>query len=236
MLFAGSRQTAILADLKKRRGPRPSARKNGDGVPSLAAPAFPPGAASCEPMQNYDIVMLAMLAIAAIFGAVKGLAWQLAALGSLVASYFVALRFSPVVASHVGGPAPWNRFLAMAILYCLCGALIWYAFHLVSRFVDRLKLRDFDRQLGALFGCATAVVVCVVLTFFAVTLSDQSRSAVLASRSGHFIAALLDQADGVMPRELHDFLDPYLRRLEKELKPAGGAPSATTAGVERGSS
>ncbi len=180
-------------------------------------------------MQNYDIAMLVVLAGATIFGAVKGLAWQLAALGSLVASYFVALHFSPDLAARIGGQPPWNRFVAMAILYVGAGAAIWFVFHLVSGFMDRLKLRDFDRQLGALFGCATAVVLCVVLTFFAVTLSDPTRAAVLESRSGYVIAALLDRADGLMPRELHEVLDPYMHRLEQELKPAGGAPAAPRA-------
>jgi len=171
-------------------------------------------------MQNYDILMLVVLAGATIFGAVKGLAWQLAALGSLVASYFLALHFSPGLAQSIGAQAPWNRFAAMAIIYVGSGAVIWYFFHLVSKFVDRLRLRDFDRQLGAMFGLATAVVACVVLTFFAVTLSETARAAVLSSRSGYYTSVLLDKAQGVMPPELHEVLDPYVNRLEKELKSA----------------
>ena len=41
-------------------------------------------------MQSYDIFMLAVLVITTIWGLWKGLAWQLASLGSIFLSYFVA--------------------------------------------------------------------------------------------------------------------------------------------------
>ena len=65
---------------------------------------------------------------------------------------------------------------------------------------------------------------CVVITFFAVTLSERVRELVLQARSGYYIAVLLNRADAVMPAELHEVLDPYLHRLEKELEPASTAP------------
>jgi len=175
-------------------------------------------------MQIYDIIMIGVLVAAAGFGMIKGLAWQVATLGSLVASYFVALRFSPQVADLFGEHVPWNRFAAMALLYVLTGGGIWYLFRFVNDFMNRLKLREFDRQLGLLSGAAKGVALCVVITFFAVTLSDRSRDAVLESHSGHYIAVLLARADAVMPAELHQVLDPYLHRLEQELEPAAAEP------------
>jgi membrane protein required for colicin V production len=180
-------------------------------------------------MQLYDLIMIAVLVGTTAFGTIKGLAWQLAAIGSLVASYFVALRFSPVVAPIFGDHVPWNRFAAMALLYLFTGAAIWYLFRFVSDFMNRLKLREFDHQLGFLFGAAKGVALCVVVTFFAVTLSQQARTHVLESRSGHYIAVLLAQADAIMPAELHEVLDPYLHQLEQQLQPATGAEEHKTA-------
>ena len=94
-------------------------------------------------MQIYDMIMVGVLIGAAAFGMIKGLAWQVAALGSLVASYFVALRFSPQLAELFGDHVPWNRFAAMALLYVLTGAGIWYLFRFVNDFMNRLKLRDY---------------------------------------------------------------------------------------------
>ena len=54
----------------------------------------------------------------------------------------------------------------------------------------------------------------------------------LESRSGHYIALLLDRAEGVMPHELHEVLDPYLHKLEKELEP-GAKPETESAAPPR---
>ncbi|MEX2111760.1 MAG: CvpA family protein [Pirellulales bacterium] len=170
-------------------------------------------------MELYDICMLVVLVAATLYGAWKGMAWQIASLASLVLSYFVALRFSPQIAHNFGDQAPLNRFIAMFVLYVATSVGIWLVFRIVANFLDRVKLREFDRQLGALVGAAKGVLLCVAITFFAVTLSAKARGLVLDSRSGHYIAILLARADTVMPQELHDVLDPYLQKLEKELDP-----------------
>jgi membrane protein required for colicin V production len=177
-------------------------------------------------VEVYDICMLAVLALATLFGAYKGMAWQVASLASIVASYLVALRFSEQFAPRFGDQAPLNRFIAMFVLYMVTSLGIWFAFRIVKNFIDRVRLREFDRQMGALVGAAKGVLLCVAITFFAVTLSERARSAVLQSRSGYMIAQLLDRAEGVMPRELHGMLGPYLNQLEEQLKPGQNPETA----------
>jgi membrane protein required for colicin V production len=176
-------------------------------------------------MESYDILMLVVLAGATLFGAWKGMAWQLASLSSLAASYLVALRFSAELAPYFGSQAPLNRFVAMLVLYGVTSLGIWFTFRVISGWLDRCRLKEFDRHIGGLFGAAKGVLLCIGITFFAVTLSQVAREEVLHSRSGYYIAVLLDQADAVMPQELHEVLDPYLDRLERELDPA--APAGT---------
>lgn len=171
-------------------------------------------------MELYDICMLVVLVGTTVFGAWKGMAWQVASSASLVASYAVSLRFSAQLAPRFGQQAPLNRFIAMFVLFAGTSLAIWLLFRVVAGFLNRMRLKEFDRQMGALFGAAKGVLICVAITFFAVTLSAQARTAVLKSRSGYYIAVLLDRADGVMPRELHEVLDPYLKKLEQELDPS----------------
>jgi len=170
-------------------------------------------------MQPYDLAMAAVLAIAAIYGAWKGMAWQIASLTSLIASYFVSLRFSEPLAPYFGQRAPLNRFLAMLAIYLATSLVIWLAFRVVSQAINRIQLKDFDRQIGGLFGAAKGVLLCVAITFFAVSLSEPARAMVLKSRSGYYIALLIDRADPIMPKEIHDVLGPYLRKLEERLDP-----------------
>jgi membrane protein required for colicin V production len=170
-------------------------------------------------MDWYDILMLVVLGGATIFGAWKGMAWQVASVASLVLSYFVCLKFSASLSPVFGDNAPWNRFVAMLVLYLCTGAAVWLAFRLVAGLLDRIKLRDFDHQIGAIFGLLKGVLLCLAITFFALALSPNMREHILQSKSGRAMAVLLDKADAVMPPELHEVIGPYLHKLEDGLNP-----------------
>jgi membrane protein required for colicin V production len=62
------------------------------------------------------------------------------------------------------------------------------------------------------------VLLCVLITLFAVgLLSDAQRQQICNSKSGYYIAVLLDKADMVIPTELHQLLDPYIDRLDRNV-------------------
>ena len=173
-------------------------------------------------MQGYDVLMIIVLVAAVVWGAWKGFAWQVASLASLVASYVVAITFrqqaSQLVSQFVDAAPPWNIFLAMLILFLGTSLVVWLAFNLVAELIEKVKLKEFDRQVGAMFGLAKGVLLCVLITLFAVTLlSEPQRKAICTSRSGYYIAVLLDHADAVIPNEVHDVLGPYIDRLDSQV-------------------
>jgi membrane protein required for colicin V production len=172
-------------------------------------------------MALYDIIMLAVLVLAVLFGAWKGMAWQLASLASLVLSYMLALQFSGQVAPLLSIDPPLNHFVAMLIIYAVTSLVVWLVFRMVADAIDRVRLKEFDRQMGALFGAAKGVLFCVAITFFAVTLSEKSRGMVREARSGLYIAHLIDRADAAMPEDLHQHVGPILHRLEERLDEDG---------------
>lgn len=182
-------------------------------------------------MQAYDILMLIVLGLAVVWGAWKGLAWQIASIASIGLSYFVALHFRLPLARVINASPPWNIFLAMLILFLGTGMIVWVGFNLISEVIERVKLKEFDRQLGALFGAAKGVLLCVLITLFSVALlGDIQRQAICTSKSGYYIAVLLDRADVVIPRELHEVLAPYLERLDRDIPhphTAGSFPTPT---------
>jgi len=171
-------------------------------------------------IQNYDFLMLAVLVGTILFGAWKGVAWQVAALASLVVSAGVAVHCSAPLAPYFSAQEPWNRFLAMLVLYVLTAGVIWLLFRLVAGIIDRLKLKEFDRQLGALFGLAKGLLYCVIITFFAVTLSEPARQAVLRSRSGDFIARGIQHANPILPEDVRSWLGKYIDELDEKLHAA----------------
>ncbi len=181
-------------------------------------------------MQIYDVLMLLVLFAATLFGLWKGLAWQIASIASLAISYFVALRFSTQLAPTFGDSAPFNRFVAMLVIYIATSLIIWTLFRVVSGMIDRVKLVSFDHQMGALVGLFKGVLFCVAITFFAVTLLPQpQKESILASSSGRYIVALLDKTHTIVPPEIHEVTAPYLHtteeRLDRSYQPAPGQES-----------
>lgn len=169
-------------------------------------------------METYDIMMIGVLVAATLFGAWKGLAWQIASLAAIIASYYVAFNFRDQVAEQIHTTPPWNVFIAMLLLYVGTSFVIWVVFRLVSGVIDRVKLKEFDRQIGALFGLAKGVLLCVIITLFAVTLATEAqRQAIIRSKSGYYIAVLLDKSDPVLPKEVRDVLHPYIHQLDEQL-------------------
>jgi membrane protein required for colicin V production len=164
----------------------------------------------------FDLAMLGVVLAATIWGAWKGMAWQLAAFASIVLSYVVALKASGPMAEHFSAEAPWNRFLAMLVIYLAVSLIVWLLFRAVHGMIERVKLVEFDRQIGALFGALKGVVLCLAITFFTVTLSEDARQLILTTYSGRYAAQIIDWAHPIMPPEIHDVLEPYIHQLDQD--------------------
>ncbi len=171
-------------------------------------------------IQPYDILMLAVLVGLAVLGAWKGVAWQIAALSSLVVSWIVAVRFGTTLAPLVSDNEPWNKFIAMLLLYLGTSLAIWSFFRLIKGMIDRVQLKDFDRQMGALFGLVKGVLWCLLITFFAVTLSETSRQWVLQSKSGYYTALLIQHGTPILPEDVRNLLGKYIKQLDEGLEGA----------------
>jgi membrane protein required for colicin V production len=176
-------------------------------------------------VQYYDLFMVLVVIGATIFGFWKGMAWQIASLASLVVSIFVAAKFRNQLAPMFGQQAPMNQFAAMLAIYAGSSFVIWMAFRFVSGAIDKVKLQAFDKQMGALFGFAKGVLMCVAITFFAITLLPQLQGqAIVNSKSGHYIVAFLNRAETMVPPEYHQAIVPYLDKVEERI--STGNPNA----------
>jgi membrane protein required for colicin V production len=173
-------------------------------------------------IEGYDLVMLGILAAAAVLGYFKGILWQIAWIAGIGASATAALRFGGPLAPFFGSQAPWNRLVAMLALYVATSLAVWLAFSVVSGLVKTVQLSSFDHQLGLLLGLAKGLLLCVVVTFFAVTLAPGYREQIVGSTSGRLVAELIVRADQVLPPDVVETVKPFVDRFEDELRrPAG---------------
>lgn len=164
----------------------------------------------------YDFLMLAVIVLSTVFGAWKGMAWQLAAVASLLLSAAVAVRLGDPLMAYIDLAPPWNRCVAMVALFLATSLAVWLLFRVVSGIIDRVRLKEFDRQIGALLGAAKGVLWCAVITFVMVVFVESSRPKVLRTYSGYYTARLIQQASPVLPPEIAEVLDRYIQEVRRE--------------------
>lgn len=179
---------------------------------------------------SYDVLMLLVLGGAILFGWWKGLAWQVASLAALVASYFVAVQFRDPLTKMLGIDQPWAPFLSMLILYVVTSMAIWLAYGYIRVSIERMHLKSFDSQIGALVGAVKGALLCMVITMFAVSLlGDGVRRSIMQSHSGATIARTINRLNALVPKEIHQFIDPLVsdfnNRLAQPLPPADAETS-----------
>ena len=177
-------------------------------------------------IEGYDLVMLGILAAAAVLGYFKGIVWQIAWIAGIAASGFLALRFSGPLAPMFGQQAPWNRLIAMLAIYVGTSLAVWLVFRVISGAINAIHLSAFDHQLGLLLGIAKGALMCVVVTFFAVTLAPAYRNQIVASRSGRLVAEIIMRADEILPPKIVEPVQPFVKQFEDQFRQpaAGGLP------------
>jgi membrane protein required for colicin V production len=113
-----------------------------------------------------DIAMLAVIALSAIIGAVRGLTFEVLSLLGWIAAWFAGLWIGPLIGPHlpIGTPgSPLNGIAAFACAFLIVLVLWGFGARAVSALVGKTLLRPLDRLLGAVFGLARGVLVLLVL-------------------------------------------------------------------------
>lgn len=178
------------------------------------------------PIATFDLIVLILVGVSLIRGAWRGFAWQVASLASMIVGTVAAVRFGPQLGERLSAETPWNHYLGMFIVFAASGLLIWMLFRWISAAIDRMKLKDFDRQLGAVFGAIKGLLIAGIVAFFGVTLSEGFRVVVLSSRSGPVLTKLIERAATVLPPEVRRQMGEYLDEFERQRSPQQGLPGS----------
>jgi membrane protein required for colicin V production len=166
----------------------------------------------------YDALMLLIVFVAVIQGAWRGMVWQIAPIASLVLGYIVAYPMSANVAHYFGEP-PTNRLFAMIAIYLAVSLAVYLMVRSVRESLERLKLVEFDKHLGALLGGVKGVLFTVVLTIGLLSVSTQARTIILPSETRTISARLMAAISPILPQAFNDLIRPYVEKLHEG--PAG---------------
>jgi membrane protein required for colicin V production len=159
-------------------------------------------------MTPYDGLMIGVVVAGMIWGALRGITWQLASLASLVLGYAGAMTLSGQIAPYLPGQPIVARAISMLIAYVAISAGIFGAAWLVRATLRRLKFEAYDRHLGMLLGGAEGGLLGIVLTLFVLSLAPGTRGPILESRSGRVVGSLLAAVEPLLPGEIRAELGP----------------------------
>lgn len=165
-------------------------------------------------MAIYDMLMIVIMIGAILLGAWRGMAWQLAPIASLVCGGVAAHQFADKLAPWFGEKGPANYLFALLSIYVAVSLSIYMVARSVRNAIEKFKMEAYDRHLGAMLGGVKGLLLCLVVTFFLVTMSPPAREHIRTSHSGYFAAVLMDRMHDVMPPAVLEAIEPYIHSLD----------------------
>lgn len=167
----------------------------------------------------YDVLVAGILIFFTLRGAMRGVVWQIAGIAGIVICFMFADAISNAVGPYIHLEPPLNHWVALAGAYL---ALSFVCFGLARAFhewMEKNKLKEFDRHLGAVFGLVKGLILALVLTFFVVTVSEKAHERLKDSYSARYSAIIMDRLHPVLPARLHDSLAKYIHSLDADNLP-----------------
>jgi uncharacterized membrane protein required for colicin V production len=167
-------------------------------------------------MTMYDALMLLIVVVCFFQGAWRGMVWQIAPVASLIGGYLVAYPMSATVAEYFGNP-PLNRLWAMLVIYLAVSMAVYLMVRSIRESLERMKLVEFDRHLGALLGGLKGVLFTLALTIGLISISAQAREIILKSESSTIAARIMTVVSPILPTALNDLVRPYVEKLHEHV-------------------
>jgi len=173
-------------------------------------------------MTAYDAVMIGLIVAGMVWGAVRGMTWQVASIASLALAYLFAHQVSGKLAPYIPGEPLVKRGGSMLAAYVLLSAGVYFVAWPVRASLKKLKFEAYDRPLGMLLGGLEGALLGLVGTLFVVSLAPATRDPIFASHSGRAVARLMDSAGPALPKEVRDVVTPFWAHVKE------GDPEAET--------
>ena len=163
----------------------------------------------------YDLIVLGILLVAAYRGLQRGVIYQLAAIASVVLCFVFAEAISAAAAPMVPLQPPLNNWVVMVGAFVAFSFVSFGAARVLDAAVEKAKMREFNRHLGAAFGAVKGAALCLVLTFFLVTMSTKTHDALAQSRAARVATTIMYKIHPVMPEKLQVAVERYLYQAEQ---------------------
>ena len=172
--------------------------------------------------QVYDIIILILVGWLTLRGAMKGMVSQLASLAAVAASFWASVRFGPVLEpimqSTLKVQPPWDKVLAITIAFVGASIAVAVLHRVLAKIISAIRLKKYDMACGAGIGFLKGVLIGMIITFFAIMLSEQSREMVLQSRSGKVLVRAIQYTQALLPEDVSVLIETNLEGFQRQIE------------------
>ena len=177
-------------------------------------------------MTVLDIVIFAVIAACAIYGARQGLIRELSHIVAFALGLFLAVKLHSTAARLLFYKLPPNTALLAAFLglLLLVLAAVYLAFSYVKSTADKFKLGPADHVAGALIGAIQGALVCALIIFSLMNFSSALPSSYLKrSRVAAFLLDRSESISGVIPES---YVSKFMSIFGSKRSPEGDSAGA----------
>ncbi|WP_422923537.1 CvpA family protein [Singulisphaera sp. PoT] len=157
-------------------------------------------------MTYYDGAMVGVIVAGMVWGALRGITWQIASIASLVLGYMVAHPLSAQLAPKFPGDPVMARALAMMAVYAGVSGGVFLAAWLIRATLKKMQFEAFDRHLGMVLGGLEGALIGLVATFFVASLAPSTRGPIFSSPTGKIVGQVMATVGPVLPTEAREAL------------------------------
>ena len=183
-------------------------------------------------MSVFDLIVLAILAALTLRGIWKGMVSQIVSVASFFVCWIVATRFGSLVAPTIPVEAPWNQVLAMAVVFLITLVALRFATAALEKLIKHWHLAKLNTLLGGALGFVKGLLICMIITFFAVMFSEASRIVVFNSVTGNSLVRLITQIGVFVPRDSYEFIHTQLAQFQNHIDQAVPGQTPETVPVQ----
>ena len=179
-------------------------------------------------MSVFDLIILAILAVLTLRGIWKGMISQIVSVAAFLVCWLVATRFGSLVAPTIPLEAPWDQVAAMAIVFLITLVAIRFGYTALEQLIRHWHLQKLNTLLGGVLGFTKGLLLCLIITFFAVMLSETSRAVVFNSQSGIHLVQLITRISLFVPGDSYEFVHAQFAQFQNQVDKAipGQSPDA----------
>jgi membrane protein required for colicin V production len=180
----------------------------------------------------FDLIILTILAALTLRGIWKGMVSQIVSVTSFFICWIVATQFGSLVAPTIPLEAPWDQVAAMAVVFVITLIAIRFAHTALEKRIKDWHLEKLNKSFGGLLGFTKGLLLCLIITFFAVMISDTSRTVVFNSQSGSHLVQLITRISLFVPKDSYEFVHTQFDQFQSKVGEAVPGQTPETVQVQ----